>query len=239
MFEFEDRYWWFVGRRYAALHLLKHFWKGDEKPRVLDLGCGTGVVSCALNEFAETTGLDFSDHALKFSATRGLSHLVRGDATHLPMHEGQFDAIVALDVFEHIEDDNAAFRESFRVLRNDGVLVLSVPAYRLLWGPHDIALHHFRRYTKAQVIGRLAMAGFDIECASYSVFFLFPFVLVSRVLEKLRPGPAHASLPKVPAWLNRFLIRLQIFEATLISNFGLKLPWGSSVLVVARKKPQS
>lgn len=227
----EDHYWWFVGRRTLALGLLRD----AELPagaRVLDLGCGTGAV---LNEMAKSfdpVGVDMSDQALEYCGERGLGRLVQGRGEALPFSSGSFDAVVALDVFEHIEDDASAFREVIRVLAPEGVLILSVPAFMSLWGPHDVALRHFRRYRSDGLRRRLLDAGFTPRI-SYSVFFLFPLVWLIRQFERRRRGEAEASLPAVPEWLNHGLIRLQSAEASLLRR--VRLPWGSSLVAVARK----
>jgi SAM-dependent methyltransferase len=234
MYRLEDAYWWFVGRRRLAIGLLRRFLPGAEKrPKILDLGCGTGVIATELGQWSEVIGLDFSDKALAYCKSRGLQTLVQARGEHLPLREGTVDGILALDIFEHIEDDGAAFRESYRVLRPGGILVLSVPAFKALWGPHDVALMHFRRYRRSDVERRLQEVGFGIERASYSVFFLFPVVVLVRILEKMKRGEAKASLPPTPRWMNRALIKLQDMEASLIARFPL--PWGSSVVAVARK----
>jgi len=233
MRELEDHYWWFVGRRRLALKLLRKYMPPSEKPTVLDLGCGTGAVACDLSKWARPVGIDMSDLALRFSHGRGLGELVRARGEWLPVRGGSMDAVIALDIFEHIDDDMAAFWESMRVLRPGGVLVLSVPAFRSLWGPHDVALMHFRRYRAGELAGKLREAGFEIRRLSYSVFFLFPVVVLVRLLEKASKGPPQASLPKVPSWINRALAGLQDAEAGILSTASL--PWGSSVIAVARK----
>ncbi|HWA81822.1 MAG TPA: methyltransferase domain-containing protein [Fimbriimonadaceae bacterium] len=231
MFEMEDRYWWFVGRRRIALALFDRFRPGGDQ--FLDLGCGTGVVLTELGSRGKPVGLDMSPLALGFCRKRGIERLVRGDATAMPLQTGWAAAIIALDVFEHIEDDGKAFAEAYRSLAPGGILVLSVPAFQSLWGPHDVALMHFRRYTRRELDAKLVKAGFRIERLSYSVFFLFPIVVIVRFFEKRKKGPAKASLAALPKWLNGFLIGIQTVEAFLISK--LSLPWGSSLIAVARK----
>jgi SAM-dependent methyltransferase len=231
LFEHEDRYWWFVGRRRLALRLLSA--SVSPGSRVLDLGCGTGAVLAEVSERYEATGLDRSELALAFSAKRGLRRLVQGDGSRLPFASDSFEGIVALDIFEHIEDDRAAFAEAFRVLTPGGALVLSVPAFRWLWGPHDVALMHQRRYRLPQIVAELERVGFVVERASYSVFLLFPAVVLVRLRDKLRRGPAKVDLPPVPDWLNRFLVRVQDAEGRWTAR--RRLPWGSSVVAVARK----
>ena len=235
MYDLEDHYWWFVGRRELALNLLA-MGVGKMDFPLLDVGCGTGAVLSQSARFAQPIGADFTELALDKCQRRGIRDLVLSDATALPFRDASFTGVIGLDIFEHVRDHEKAIAEAFRVLTPGGILVLSVPAFMALWGPHDVALHHYRRYTLTEMETILFHAGFEVTRISYAVFFLFPLVIVSRLLEKFHRGPAKASLPKVPEWLNRFLIRLQAFEGKHLWNGTIRrYPWGSSVIAVARK----
>lgn len=234
MFRAEDSYWWFVARRRLALRLLEAEMGRLDGRRILDLGCGTGAGLSELTELgAEATGADFSAEALQFCRSRGLPRLVLARGEAAPFRSASFDAAIALDLYEHIEHVEEALAETRRLLKPGGVLVLSVPAYRWLWGPHDVALMHHRRYTRGLVRQALLDAGLEPITISHSVFFLFPAVVAVRVLDRFRRGPAKVSLPAVAPWANRTLTSIMAWETPLIRR-GF-LPWGSSVVAVARR----
>ena len=228
----EDHYWWFVSRRRLALALLEKYAPGSRT--VLDLGSGTGALLADLQKTKRAIGLDFSPIAVRFCKERGLVNLLVGNAERPPFRQGSLDAVVSLDTLEHVKDHEGAVAGIARSLKPGGVLVLNVPAFRWLWGPHDVALMHHRRYTKRQVRDLLAEHGLKVQKLSYSVFLLFPVVVLIRILDKFRWGPAKVSLPRVSPPSNRFLVKLQDMEARWVA--AASLPWGSSVVAVARKE---
>ena len=231
MYELEDTYWWFVARRELALSILRR--AGLSGATLLDVGCGTGAGQSAFAEFGTVFGVDFSQEALEFSGSRGLSLLSKANAEVLPVRSSSVDAVVTLDTIEHVADDAAALREIARVLKPGGLLLMNVPAFMFLWGPHDVALMHQRRYTTALARKAVLGAGLEIERATYSVFLLFPLVLAARVVSKLKGGEPSAKLPDLPRWFQSFLRWVMRVELALISS--VNLPWGSSVVIVARK----
>jgi SAM-dependent methyltransferase len=235
MYELEDRYWWFVARRELALQFLT-----DELTKrnatLLDVGCGTGKGQESFGKFGTVYGVDFSQDGLEFCASRGLTKIARADAQQLPIKSDSFDAVVTLDTIEHIPDDHAAMKEIMRVLKPGGLVLINVPAYQWLWGPHDVALMHQRRYNRTRVRKLLEDSGLRVERVSYHIFLLFPLVLLSRLLGKLRRGTPEARLPNVSAFGGVILQKIQQLEAKMIRKFDL--PWGSSVVAIAYKPEQ-
>ncbi len=232
MRELEDHYWWFVSRRSMAHAWLKEF---APEGKTLDLGCGTGALLQTLQSEREAEGVDFSPLALEFCQSRGLKNLHEADAQSLPLPDSSFQAVVTLDTLEHVPDDEMAMREICRVLEPGGILIINVPAFQWLWGPHDVALHHFRRYTPRLLKKRLEEAGFRVVRLSCGVFFLFPVVVAIRLMEKLNRRKPEVRLPSVPPWLNRLLLKVMEVEVKLMSF--VPLPWGSSVCAVAMRDP--
>ena len=233
MYRLEDHHWWFVARRRLATRLLRRYLRAPRPSLVLDLGCGTGAVSRDLAGWMRVVGVDQSDLALGHCRTRGLTRLVQATVECLPLGTATVDAVVALDVFEHVAADARAFAEAARVLKPGGLLVLSVPAFQSLWSAHDVALMHKRRYRLPQVRRSLLAAGLVVERASYALWLLFPAFVASRVCARFRTGGASSEIPDVPLWMNRALVALQDAEGFLASR--LRLPWGSSVVAVGRK----
>jgi ubiquinone/menaquinone biosynthesis C-methylase UbiE len=237
MRQLEDWYWWFVARREAALRFTDDFRPDHEPLRVLDAGCGTGALLDRLKDRGdvELYGLDFSGQALAYTRQRGHARLVQGDLTRLPFPDGTFDVVTALDVVEHVREDEQALNEVNRVLRPDGVLLVSVPAFQFLWGPHDTALQHFRRYTTAEMGALMRRTGFRVSKLTYLLWLLFPAFLAQRLLARLRPHKAKPQAQVVPVsgLVNRLLIRLQGMELALARHFNL--PFGATVFCVGQK----
>jgi ubiquinone/menaquinone biosynthesis C-methylase UbiE len=232
MYELEDQYWWFVARRELALQFLSQVTPPDAN--ILDVGCGTGKGQDAFGRFGTVYGVDFSQDALQFCHQRGLDRIARADAEALPLQSEKFDVVVTLDTIEHVPDDYKAIAEISRVLKPGGILLINVPAYQWLWGPHDVALMHHRRYSRTQLRKLLESNDFQIERLTYHIFFLFPLVVLSRLMSKLKKGEPDAKLPNIPKWIENIFSIIQRGEAALITRSNM--PWGSSIVALARKK---
>jgi SAM-dependent methyltransferase len=235
MRELEDHYWWFIARRRVALALLDDAHLAN--PRLLDAGCGAGALLAELSARGRAVGIDFAASAIAITRDRGLGGLLHADLQHLPIAAQAFDAVMLCDVLEHVPDDEQALREAARVLKPGGIAVITLPALAYLWSTHDEALGHHRRYHPSRVRRIIADAGLTVERMSFGLFFLFPIAVVLRALQRLvhrrRGGPPETGIIRVPAFLNRLLVRLMDLENALLRR--LNLPIGVSLVVVAQK----
>jgi len=155
----EQNHWWFAGRRLLFADMIK----GLNVPLVadvLDVGPGTGTNLRLLRDlgFTRVTGVDQSPEAIRFCAEKELGSVQLGNVCALPFPDESFDLILATDVIEHVEDDLSALRELHRILRPGKFLLLTVPAFPLLWGLQDEVSHHRRRYRINQLLERLLSA---------------------------------------------------------------------------------
>jgi len=237
MRELEDEYWWFVGRRRMVRDLVRRHMSGRESLRVLDAGCGTGGTLAALEGVGELWGCDISTEALGMCRLRGLDRLVQSSVEALDFDDASFDVVISCDVLEHVEDDAGAMRELARVLRPGGICVLTLPAYKWLWSEHDEALGHLRRYVAGEVRKLVEGAGLGMEKFTGAVALALPMIVLYRMFTRLtrrkRDDAARTSLVLLPGPVNGMLIRLLDLENLLMRR--LRLPWGASLVAVARK----
>lgn len=239
MFDLEERYWWFVGRRHILYNLLKQ--KGHIPPNalILDVGCGAGGTLSLLQEFGHVIGIDVFLDALNLCKNRGHRLLVLADGSHAPFRDESFDCISVLDVLEHIEDDHSALAEVRRLLRPWGKAIVTVPAYPSLWSEHDEALHHRRRYRFADFKEKVEAAGLEINKMTFAISAVLGPVFLFRWLQRLvkrRPNAtAKTALIQLPPLLNGLLIVYLRLEASIIPRCNL--PFGVSILCLAQKTP--
>jgi len=235
MFEAEETQWWYAGMRAISLSLLSQAWPdgGRDRRLILDAGCGTGNNLAHLRRFGRTVGVDLSDEALRFCRGRGVA-AVRGSLLGLPFPDASFDAVTSFDVIYHlwVADDRKAVAEMARVLSPGGLLLLRVPALRMLWGAHDEAVHSRHRYTRKEVRRLLEGEGLDVLRLTYANTLLFPVLAARRTLDRVlhRHGSDVGFLPAPLEWAFRGLLGL---EARMVRR--LSLPVGASIFALARK----
>ncbi|MBI4227786.1 MAG: class I SAM-dependent methyltransferase [Candidatus Omnitrophica bacterium] len=239
----ELTHWWHVGKRERIIGLLERFRPapaaGSNGWRALDIGCGTGGFLAALARLGPAVGMDQAPEALAYCRRRGLPELIQHDLAQCPwpVADGAFDAITALDVVEHVDDDAAVVAEIARALRPGGLAVISVPSFRWLWSYWDEQLGHRRRYTKPQLTSLMGRAGLRVVWSSYAECATLPGIAGLRWWKqrRLRRGrPVGSDNAPLPPWLNGMLVRYGRMENWWARR--LPLPWGTSVAAVGVKE---
>jgi len=239
MEQMEGTHWYYAGKREMVRGWLQRV--GPPRPHdlLLDCGAGTGRFAQEMEALCRVMVLDDHEEALrllrsKFRADQILS--LAGDRVPLP--DASLDFVTALDVLEHTPDDRAVVEGFHRLLRPAGVALVTVPAGMALWSDWDVALHHFRRYSRPQLRALFPSAKWEILHVNYTNVAVYPAVWAVRKWRKLfpaKPGKARSE-DKVPAgWLNHLLRRVFVSMAF----WRLPLPFGVSLLLVARRRADS
>ena len=228
----EDDHWWYVARRKIVRSVLENFGPPSDA-RLLDVGCGTGGNLEMLARFGRLRATEMNPYARQVAVGRGVCEVVEGWLPgNIPFEAGSFDVVTALDVIEHVEDDEAALDNLRSLLVAGGRLVVTVPAYQWLWSRHDETNHHIRRYTISQLSERLRSTGFQPVHQTYFNTWLFPVGAAARLADRwVRIGRAtDMQLP--PRLMNAAL--KGVFESECRFVVSRTLPFGLSVLAVAR-----
>jgi SAM-dependent methyltransferase len=235
MHALELKHWWFRGRRRILLDILRNAIDPRRgRPRILDYGCGSGGNTSFYASVGSVVAIEPDASAIRMAHARGGAQYCRGQGTQLPFRSEAFDAVVASDVLEHIEDDGAAMAEIARVLRPGGVVIISVPAHQWLFSEHDAALHHFRRYSKAGIRDLLGRGGLRIRRLSYWNAVLFPAICFRRLVARRRSAKGPRSDMTSSPWLvNEALAALLAGEAAIFRH--APLPWGVSLIALAER----
>lgn len=204
--------------------------------RILDIGGGTGNHLQGLTAH-DLVSIDYSAECVawlreRFRAEKNFRFL-HADITAAgivrELEAGSFDTVLSSNVFEHIQDDQAAFSNSAKLLRPGGALVLVLPAHPQLYGSMDRLAGHYRRYDRRTVEARFAAAGLAAERLRYvNTLGAIGWYVNARLIP-------HRELSSNPI---NFQIRL--FDALAVPIMravegGRSMPFGQTLVAVGRK----
>lgn len=227
----ETDHWWFVGRRRLFGRMIREL-NLPSGAAVLDVGTSSGTNLRLLGELGmrNVVGVDSHEEAIKWCDLKGLGKVRLADVCDLPFDDATFDLVLATDIIEHVDDDQRALHEIRRVLKPGGRAIVTVPAFRSLWGMQDEIAHHKRRYRRDEVVTRARQCGFRIEEAFYFNYLLFaPIWLARQIIRITRPAIKSENAVN-NAFINRVL--LGVFSFDVMTARAVKPPFGVSVLAL-------
>jgi SAM-dependent methyltransferase len=236
------RHPWWQARARLTLRLLAEL-QINPPARVLDAGCGWGVTLESLEQAGYMVwGLDQSRGALE-QLDRPDRRLIEADLNQaIPQPACPFDAVLALDVIEHLDRDQLAVARLGALVRKGGTLIVSVPALPTLFGEFDIIQGHRRRYLPDDLCRVFDGSGLELERLIWWGGWSLPIVRSQRASRKARPGESAAAVyrrylklgPRLFQWLARLAFRLE--EGPALRG---RLKSGTSLVAAARKPPAS
>lgn len=230
----EEDHFYYAANHEIVLSLLAHY-APYKKLKILDAGCGTGLLAKKLHAFGDVTGLDLSDDALKFAKKRGVK-VKKGSIAKLPFNDSVFDVLISIDVINHlwVKDEQKAFNEFNRVLKSGGILIMRVSANPWLRLKHDEHVFISHRYSKSELKKALKKAKFSILKLSYLNLLLLPLAVSKTLLERLQSGSdVHSVVGKNPRLINELLKIGLMWEKWYLKYANL--PFGLGLIAVGRK----
>jgi SAM-dependent methyltransferase len=234
IFVAEEKHWWFVARHRIVLHLLQaHLPPNSGTPyKVADLGCGCGMMLQRLKKRYDGVGIDGSQRAIEFAMQRGVDAKLGDLPDNVPLPKETYDAVLMLDVLEHLKQDRASVHVAASLLKPGGILICTAPAHMWLWTKFDEDHHHFRRYSNRQFRSLFDEPSIRLELLSHLNAILFAPAAMWRILATKLFERDRARYLRLPP-LNSLLGSVFAFERLLLGK--VPLPLGLSFIAVARK----
>ncbi len=197
---------------------------------VLEVGAGIGTVTKELSTIPGLQVTSLEPDPVLYDELRertaGLPRVTISNASTLDLRDQQFDAVIYVNVMEHIEDHLAELRRGRELLRPGGMLGIIVPAMPSLYGSLDLKSGHFRRYRKASLVQLLEAAGFEVvTIRHFDTAGVLPYWLSIRLGAMRALSPASAKL------FDTVLVPASMLADRVAPN----LPFGKNLLVHARR----
>lgn len=228
----ENHFFYTIIHKLVLIFISKYSIK-SRSLKILDAGCGTGLLAKKMEIYGNVYAVDLNQEALIFSKKRNLKYLKKASISRLPFIDNFFDVITCIDVLYHKNvDDQKALQEFKRVLKPQGILIIKVPAFDWLRGNHDIIVETKKRYKKQEIEILLRDANFNIIRISYFFAIIFPFIFTKRLMDKFNKN-ITSEVGSLPFLLNKLFFFLTNFELAILSKYNL--PFGVSVISVAKK----
>lgn len=211
--EVEERHWWFTGRRKILNDVVRTLIPPPQPGLMLDVGCGTGANIAGFASDYRCLGIDTSEEAIRWAKSRFPQvEFVCGPApAAIRERMAEVRLMTMTDVLEHVPDDFLLFSQLLAELPVGAYAVLTVPAERALWSPHDVAYAHYRRYSRERF--RQIWTGLPVKEICLSAFNtrLYPLIKLVRRLNRRQghaQGTAGTDVSVPPGPINAMLSRL-------------------------------
>jgi SAM-dependent methyltransferase len=225
-------HWWWRAREDLIVDQLRYHLGVEHRHQILDVGCGGGLFFDRLADFGDVEGIE-PDLSMRLELPEIDSRIHWGPLETFRASK-KYSVILLLDVLEHLPDAAGSLAHLSRLLQPNGLIVITVPAFPILWTAHDDLNDHLVRYTKVSLEPLAQQAGLQTEMLQYFFHWTFPAKLIVRMFEAIMPRKrSMPALPQVPPLLvNRALYGISRLEQKCGAH--RVVPFGGSLLFVGR-----
>lgn len=235
LIELEENYWWHVAKRQLVTEILTNEFSAPGL--VIEGGIGSARNLFEFNQLGyEVVGFDLMEASVKHGHSRGLKNLYVHDLSQpWPVSKASAKAVILLDVMEHMEDPVLLLKNAAEALSDDGGIIITVPAYPMLFSDWDRKLGHFRRYTKSTFRQHAEQAGLKVKWLTHWNSFTLPAAIAIRGRDILlkRQDDSPPQFTRVSRFTNSCLKSFAQIERKIIHSTGV--PFGLSLVGVLVK----
>ncbi len=241
----EERHWWFAARRRIVRDLVSALVPPSKSSLVVDVGCGTGGNSGELSGDYRCIGIDASPDAVTLARERfPRATFLCGTFDSLGTLAAETRVVLLMDVLEHVQDDFEFFSKIAAAIPPGAHIVITVPAGVDLWGQHDLASSHYRRYDVQRLERVWSGLPFTSLLSSPFNSRLYPLVKLARSVNARlgrSSGEAGTDLHVPVGFVNNALLKVfggesSVLRQALVEKRARAFEFGVSLIAVLRRE---
>lgn len=205
----------------------------SKEERLFEIGCGNGLLKSQFENIGYTVdGCDLNLQALEMIDNSKGRVMVYNIYDKNPDLIGKYGAIILGDVIEHIEDDLEFLKTATLYLKDNGVVIINIPANKFLFSKYDKTVGHYRRYNITEIKNLLEKANIEIKILRYWGFLFIPLILSRKIVLSLtKKDIVKKGYTPTNSFLNllyNLIYKLEVFLSIKIN--------GTSILVIGNLK---
>lgn len=238
-FQIEEKSFWFKYRNKCIINLIKRFSLPEDE--IIEIGGGNGYVAKAIQDMGyKITMIEPHLSGIRNAKERGIKRIICATLEELDISPNVISAIGLFDVLEHVKDDSIFLRKLYELLKPNGQLYITVPAFNFLWSNQDKYASHYRRYNIRNISSLLNNIGFEIKYISYFFSILFIptliFITIPSIFSNVRiiKNDLIISNDRVGR-VGRLIESIFALEFKRIKKLKI-IPFGTSIIIVAKKR---
>jgi SAM-dependent methyltransferase len=197
--------------------ILEKLGSSREFYNAIDLGCSGNSILYFFNKKNHNSYLDITSTPLRNYRGFKNSHPICGDINYLPYRDNAFDFVSALDVLEHIADDENAMNEIKRIMKKDAISVITVPHRKAFFTKQDSIIGHYRRYDIQDLINLFRKS--EIK-KIIEIFGVYGLIMKVSIVQSRDPKKIEDSLLKL--------------RENYAKKYGFRLVWNVIVKLISK-----